>query len=67
MKGISINVIRNGKKYKLTNFGDTSEFEVIKHLERDNFQLKDLVTLEYYELKDLIQFGKGADFSIEEL
>jgi len=67
MKGISIDVIRAGKKYKLTNYGDSSEFMVIKFLERDNYQLKDLHTLEQYQLKELVQFGKGADFSIEEL
>lgn len=67
MKGISIDVIRTGKKYRLTNYGDSSEFEVVDFLERDNYQLKDLHTLEQYQLKDLIQFGKGADFSIEEM
>ena len=67
MKGISINVIRNGKKYRLINFGDTSEFEVLQFLERDNYQLKDVHTLEKYQLKELLQFGKGPDFSIEEL
>jgi hypothetical protein len=67
MKGISIDVIRTGKKYRLTNFGDNSEFQVVQFLERDNYQLKDLHTLELYQLKELIQFGKGADFSIEEL
>jgi hypothetical protein len=67
MKGISINVIRAGKKYRLTNYGDSSEFEVLRYLERDNYQLKDLHTLEHYQLKELIQFGRGNDFSIEEL
>ena len=67
MKGISINVIRLGKKYRLTNFGDVSEFEVTHFLERDNYKLKDLFTMEQYELKELFQFGKGKDFAIEEI
>lgn len=67
MKGISIDVIRLGKKYRLTNFGDICEFEVIEFLERDNFKLRDLTTLELYELKELVQFGKGKDFEIEEI
>ena len=67
MKGISLNVIRLGKKYRLTNFGEKCEFEVIQFLERDNFKVKDLFTMEQYELNELIQFGKGKDFAIEEL
>lgn len=67
MKGISLNVIRLGKKYRLTNFGEKCEFEVMQFLERDNFKVKDLFTMEQYELTELIQFGKGKDFAIEEL
>ena len=67
MKGIAINVIRQGKKYRLINFGDKSEFEIIKVLENENFLVKDLTTVEFYEFNELIQFGKGSDFSIEEI
>lgn len=67
MKGISINVIRLSKRYRLVNFGEIYEFEVVQFLERDNFKLKDLVTLECYELNSLVQFGRGKDFSLEEI
>ncbi|PWJ44966.1 hypothetical protein [Sediminitomix flava] len=67
MKGIAINTIRVGLVYRLTNFSETFDFEVLEALEEDNFQLKDLHTLERYELNDLIRYGMGEDFEIIEL
>ena len=67
MKGLSFNAMRVGLKYRLINFGDVYEFEVIKSLESDNFKLKDLTTLETYKLHDLVAFGRGKDFEIREI
>lgn len=67
MKGLSFNAMRVGLKYTLTNYGDFYEFEVIGPLEQDNLKLKDLNTLETYELYDLVRFGKGKDFEIREI
>ena len=58
MKGLSFNAMR---------IGDVYEFEVLKPLEKDNFRLKDLSTLEEYNLHDLVQFGKGKDFEVREI
>lgn len=67
MKGISADVIRLGKNYRLQNFGDVYEFEVIQFLQGENFKLKDLTTLEVYEYKNLLEFGKGKDFELREI
>ena len=67
MAGLSIDVLRNGKKYSLVNFGDRYEFIIENILGNGDFKLKDLHTLEKYHLKDLIKFGKGKDFEIREL
>lgn len=67
MAGLSFDVLRVGKKYKLINFGETHEFEVENILVNHDFKVKDLFTLERYLLKDLIKFGKGKDFEIREL
>ena len=67
MTGLSFNAMRVGWKYRLINNGDIYELEIIKPLERDNFRLKDLFSLEEYDLKDIIAFGKGKDFEIREL
>ena len=67
MAGLSLDVLRNGKKYSLTNFGDRYEFIIENILGNGDFKLKDLHTLEKYHLKDLIKFGKGEDFEIRDL
>ncbi|MEM9858053.1 MAG: hypothetical protein AAF843_11875 [Bacteroidota bacterium] len=67
MKGLSFNAMRVGWRYRLVNYGDIYEFEIIRPLDRDNFRLKDLSTLEEYDLKDIIAFGKGKDFEIREI
>ncbi|HEY3429952.1 MAG TPA: hypothetical protein VGK39_04685 [Cyclobacteriaceae bacterium] len=67
MKGLSFDVLRVGKKYKLVNYGETHEFEVESILVNHDFKVKDLFTLERYLLKDLIKYGKGKDFEISEM
>ncbi|MGD1958998.1 MAG: hypothetical protein ACFB2Y_09080 [Fulvivirga sp.] len=67
MKGLSFNAMRVGWRYRLVNYGDVYEFEIIKSLERDNFRLKDLSTLEEYNLHDIVAFGQGKDFEIREI
>ena len=37
MRGISTDVIRLGKKYRLQNFGEIYEFEVVGFMQGDNF------------------------------
>ncbi len=67
MKGLAFNSMRVGHRYRLINYGETYEFTTILALTKDNFLLKDLHTLEEYELVNLHQFGKGSDFEIREL
>ncbi len=67
MAGLSFDVLRVGKKYKLLNFGDAYEFEIERILANGDFKVKDIHTLERYLLKDTIKFGKGKDFEIREL
>ncbi len=67
MAGLSFDVLRVGKKYRLVNFGDTYEFEIERILTNGDFKVKDLLTLERYMLKDTIKFGKGKDFEIRDL
>lgn len=67
MAGLSFDVLRTGKKYRLVNFGETHEFVVENILANGDFKVKDLLTLERFRLKELITYGKGKDFRIEEL
>jgi hypothetical protein len=67
MRGLSFDVLRVGKKYFLVNHGEKHEFEVERALGNNDFKVKDLLTLERYRLKELIAYGKGEDFEIEEI
>lgn len=67
MSGLSFNVLRTGKKYRLVNFGERHEFMVENILPGGDFKVKDLHTLERYHLKELISYGKGKDYLLEEL
>jgi hypothetical protein len=67
MAGLSLDVLRTGKKYRLVNFGEIHEFEVENILPNGDFKVKDALTLERYNLKDLIRYGKGRDYIIEEI
>jgi hypothetical protein len=67
MAGLSLDVLRTGKKYRLTNFRETHEFIVENVLSNGDFRVKDLLTLERYKLKDLVAYGKGEDYNLEEL
>jgi hypothetical protein len=67
MAGLSFDVLRTGKKYRLVNFGEKHEFTIENILVNGDFKVKDLLTLERYKLKELISYGKGKDFYLEEI
>ncbi|MBT1702914.1 hypothetical protein [Chryseosolibacter indicus] len=67
MAGLSFDVLRTGKKYRLINYGETHDFIVENILADGDFKVKDLLTLERYKLKELISYGKGSDFLLEEI
>ena len=66
MSGLAFSSMRVGKRYRLINFGEQSEFELME-VESNDFRLKDLHTLESYFISDLIKFGKGEDFELREM
>ena len=67
MAGLSFDVLRTGKKYRLVNFGEQHDFVIEHILSNGDFRVKDLLTLERYHLKELIRYGKGKDFLLEAL
>lgn len=67
MAGLSFDVMRTGKKYRLVNYGETHEFMVENVLPDGDFKVKDLLTLERYRLGELIAYGRGKDFLLEEI
>ncbi|MBX9852084.1 MAG: hypothetical protein K2X86_10030 [Cytophagaceae bacterium] len=64
---IAFDTIRVGNKYYLNNFGERFEFQVIERKTDKNYILKDIHTLETYELADLVKYGTGKDYELYEL
>jgi len=64
---ISMDNLRRGKKYRLTNYGESFEFQVVEMPEEGAYRVKDLNTLDIYLLHDLVKYGKGKDFDLDEL
>ncbi len=62
---MSFGNIRIGEKYRIENFGEKFEFQVIKRKGEKDYVVKDIHTLEYYHINDIIKFGKGRDFRFE--
>ncbi len=63
----SFNIIRTGKQYRLINYGEVYEFEIVEILSQEDCIVRSLDTLEKYNLADLIRYGKGEDFDFEEI
>ena len=64
---ISIDNLRKGKKYRLKNYGEEFDFQVVEMPEEGKYKVKDLITLETYMLHDLVKYGKGKDYDLDEL
>lgn len=67
MAGLSFDVLRTGKKYRLTNYGEKHEFIIENILSNGDFKVKNLLTLERFQLKELTAYGKGKDYFLEEI
>ena len=67
MAGLSFDVLRTGKKYRLINYGEQHDFVIEHILTNGDFKVKDLHTLERYHLKELIKYGRGKDFLLEDI
>ncbi len=64
---LALDNIRVGRVYKFVNYGEVRMLEVVERTGRENFQVKDLDTLEFYTLEELLRYGKGKDYDIEEV
>lgn len=64
---ISIDNLRVGLRYRLENYGDKVEFEVLEKLSDNDFRIKDLNTLEVFHFQDLVRYGTAKDYELREL
>ncbi len=64
---IALDNLRVGRKYQLINQGEIRKLEIIARLRGANFKVKDLDTLEFYTIEELLQWGRGKDYDLDEL
>ncbi|NVK48419.1 MAG: hypothetical protein HWE09_01530 [Cyclobacteriaceae bacterium] len=64
---IALDNLRVGRKYLFVNQGEVRYLEIMARLNGDNFKVKDLETLEYYTMEELLRWGKGKDYELEEI
>jgi len=64
---ISIDTLRVGHRYTLTNFGEKIDFELVKIEKIDDYIVRDLYSLEVFNLKILTEYGKGKDYDLLEI
>ena len=64
---LALDNLRVGRVYTLVNQGEVRKIEVMSWISGENFWVKDLDTLERYTMHELLQWGKGKDYDLEEL
>jgi len=64
---LAIDNLRVGRIYRFVNQGEVRIIEIMYRISGDNFSVKDLDTLEWYTLEELLRWGIGKDFDLEEL
>ena len=64
---IALDNLRVGRKYQLINMGEVRQVVIVARLRGANFQVKDLDTLELYTIDELLQWGIGKDYDIDEI
>ena len=64
---MSFDTLRVGHTYRIRNYDDVRDFKVVRRLADKNFVIQDLATLEKMELEDLVRYGKGKDYDLDEI
>lgn len=64
---MAFDALRVGRTYRLTNYGEEREFQVVRRLSDKNYLLQDKITMEKYELSDLVRYGTGKDYDLDEI
>jgi len=62
---ISFDTLRTGKRYVLKNYGEEFAFDVLEITDQD-ILVKDTLTLETYFIGDLVKYGRGKDYDLQE-
>lgn len=64
---IALSSLRVMHRYRLTNFGEKTDFEILEIGETGKVKAKNLLSLEIFFLDELTRYGKGKDYDLREL
>ena len=64
---MALDNLRVGRVYRLVNLGEERFIEIMARLSGENFKVKDLATLEIYEMEELLRWGIGKDYDLDEV
>jgi hypothetical protein len=64
---ISIDTLRVGHRYTLINYGEITDFELLRIENKEDYIIRDLNSLETFNLRVLIEYGKGRDYDLYEM
>ena len=59
---LSLDTLRVGHQYTLINFGEVTNFELLRIENKEDYIVRDLNSLEVFDIKVLIEYGKGKLF-----
>ena len=63
----SVDTLRVGHRYKLINYGEVIDFVLVEIRNHSDYIIKDLNSLEIYDMKILTEYGKGNDYDLYEM
>lgn len=64
---IALDNLRVGRVYDFQNNGEKRRLEILARLSGTNFKVKDLDTTEVYTIEELLEWGKGKDYELDEV
>jgi hypothetical protein len=64
---LSLDTLRVGHQYTLINFGEVTNFELLRIENKEDYIVRDLNSLEVFDIKVLIEYGKGKDYDLFEI
>ena len=64
---LSLDTLRVGHTYRIANFGEKRDFTVERKLTDHDYEIKDCITQEKMQLSELIVYGTGKDFELDEI
>ena len=63
----SFDTLRVGHLYEITNHGETVRFVLLEIHSISKYIVKDVTTLEKFNLFDLVKYGIGKDYDLFEI